>query len=98
MKTQILNYIKESYLTPEENVFSMDEIFKNHTIFLECNPLNQTLELDVWDNLTEVKINFTYKEVNDILEHFERCLENYYREMDFLSDQMNHESYLWNHR
>lgn len=98
MKQEILDYIKANCDYPEDNTFSMDKLYKNHQIYFSCNPNNCVVELDVWDELTEKQLQFTFKEIKDLMQHFEWELEEYYYNQDMLRDQLDHESYLWNHR
>ena len=98
MKQEILDYIKEYGLTPEEDEFDLDVTYKNHDIFFRCNPRRCVVELDVFDTLTETLLQFTHKEIDDLIEHFDSELQEYYYNQDMLRDQLNHESDLWSHR
>jgi len=95
---KIIDHILDTHFVFEDDATSADGEFMSYEWEMSFDASNNNLSLVVYDVLKDVDVVFTERHINYLFEGLESSLEAYYRELDSLKGQREHEEYLYNHR
>lgn len=104
MKQDILNYIKtppfefEYCPISEEVELKQNYNYKGWYISVNSVPKNKELKVVIWNEKLGEYLGLTDGELDDILTVIENELTEWETSQQYLQDQLNHESDLWENR